>query len=174
MNDGNAGVLDGGPLHYEDDAIRKILRTVRTVAMVGVSPKWVRPSNFAMKYLQGKGYRVIPVNPGQAGKEILGETVYATLSDIPGSFEMVDVFRSSAAAGPIVDEAIQLAKEKGIAVIWMQLGVRNDEAAARGEEAGLTVIMDRCPKIEYGRLFGELSWSGVNSGIITAKRRKLG
>jgi len=174
MSDAVAAADNAGPLHYEDDVVRKILRGIRTIAMVGASPKWVRPSNFAMKYLQGKGYMVIPVNPGQAGKEILGETVYASLSDIPVPFDMVDVFRSSAAAGPIVDEAIQLAEEKGIKVVWMQLGVRNDEAAARGEEAGLTVIMDRCPKIEYGRLFGELSWSGVNSGIITAKRRKLG
>jgi len=174
MSDATALAEGAHPLHYEDDVIRKILRGVRTIAMVGASPKWVRPSNFAMKYLQGKGYRVIPVNPGQAGKEILGETVYAGLSDIPVPFDMVDVFRSSAAAGPIVDEAIQLADEKDIKVVWMQLGVRNDEAAARGEKAGLTVIMDRCPKIEYGRLFGELSWSGVNSGIITAKRRKLG
>ncbi|MCP5373015.1 MAG: CoA-binding protein [Hyphomicrobiales bacterium] len=138
--------------------------------MVGLSPKWVRPSNFAAKYLQGKGYRVIPVNPGVAGKEILGETVYASLKEIPGRFEMVDIFRSSEAAGPITDAAIALKEEKGIQVIWMQLGVRNDDAAARAEAAGLTVVMDRCPKIEYGRLFGELGWGGVNSGIISSKR----
>lgn len=162
------------PLIYADATLRKILRSVKTVALVGASPKWVRPSSFVMKYLQGKGYRVIPVNPGQAGKEILGETVYASLSDIPAPFDMVDIFRSSQAAGPIVEEAISIARDKGVRVIWMQLSVRNDEAAQRAEDAGLTVVMDRCPKIEFGRLFGELSWSGVNSGIITSKRRKVG
>ena len=141
--------------------------------MVGASSNWVRPSNFVMKYLGGKGFRIIPVNPGQAGKKILGETVYASLADIPDSYDMVDIFRASDAAGIIVDEAIAVAAEKGIRVIWMQLGVRNDEAAGRAEAAGLTVIMDHCPKIEYGRLSGELSWCGVNSGIITSKRRRL-
>ena len=161
-------------LRYDDDHIRRILKSVRAIAMVGASPNWVRPSNFAMKYLQGKGFRVIPVNPGAAGQKIWGETVYASLADIPDSFDMVDVFRSSDAAGPIVDEAIRLAPAKGIRVIWMQLGVRNDAAAARAEKAGLAVVMNRCPKIEYGRLFGELSWSGVNSGIVSAKRPKMG
>ena len=160
-------------LFYTDDHIRRILRDVRTIAMVGASQNWVRPSNFAMKYLQGKGFRVIPINPGVAGQKILGETVYAFLSDIPDRFEMVDVFRSSDAAGPIVDEAIKLAPAKGIKVVWMQLGVRNDEAARRAEAAGLSVVMNRCPKIEYGRLFGELSWSGVNSGVLSAKRPKM-
>lgn len=160
-------------IHYDDELLKEILKSVRTIAMVGASPNWVRPSNFAMKYLQGKGFRVIPVNPGQAGKEILGETVYASLADIPDKFDMVDIFRTSEAAGPIMDEAIELAKDKGICVVWMQLGVRNDEAAQRGEAAGLTVIMNRCPKIEYARLFGELSWSGINSGIISSKRPKL-
>lgn len=162
------------PLIYDDDAIRKILNSVKTVALVGASPKWVRPSSFVMKYLQGKGYRVIPVNPGHAGKEILGETVYAALSDIPHSFDMVDIFRSSDAAGGIVDEILELPLENRGRVVWMQLTVRNDAAGEKAEKAGLEVIMDRCPKIEYGRLFGELGWSGVNSGIITSKRRKLG
>ncbi len=141
--------------------------------MVGASPDWVRPSNFAMKYLQGKGYRVIPVNPGEVGKEILGETAYARISDIPDRIDMVDVFRASGAAGAIADEAIEAAKEKGIKVVWMQLGVRDDAAAERLDAAGLKVVMNRCPKIEYGRLFGELGWSGVNTGIISSKRRKL-
>jgi predicted CoA-binding protein len=126
-----------------------------------------------MKYLQEKGYRVIPINPGHAGKEILGETVYASLADVPDSFDMVDIFRNSEAAGPIVDEAIAVAKEKGIKVIWMQLGVINQAAAERAEAAGLTVVMDRCPKIEFGRLHSELSWGGFNSGIISAKRRRV-
>ncbi len=158
--------------HYSDSLIRGILRRCRTIAMPGASANWVRPSSFAMKYLQNKGYRVIPVNPGQAGDKIHSEMVYASLADVPGRFPMVDIFRNSKDAGPICDEAIELADEKGIEVIWMQLGVRNDEAAARAEAAGLTVIMNRCPKIEFGRLSGELSWSGINSGIISAKRQK--
>jgi predicted CoA-binding protein len=161
------------PLVYPDTLILRILREVRTIAMVGASPNWVRPSFFAMKYLQEKGYRVIPVNPGAAGQEILGERVYASLKDIPDPFEMVDIFRNSDAAGPIVDEAIALASAKGIKVVWMQLGVRNDAAAARAEAAGLTVVMDRCPKIEFGRLHHELSWSGINSGVISSKRPRL-
>ena len=160
-------------LIYDDAQMRRVLREVRTIAMVGASPNWVRPSNFAMKYLQSKGYRVIPLNPGQAGKEILGEPYYASVTEIPDPVDMVDIFRNSEAAGAIVDDVLPIASEKQIKVVWMQLGIRNDNAAARAEAAGLTVIMDRCPKIEYGRLFGELSWSGVNSGIITSKRRKL-
>jgi O-acetylhomoserine (thiol)-lyase len=153
-------VLD--PIPYPDAKIRDILSTVRTIAMVGTSSNWNRPSYFVMKYLQGKGYRVIPVNPASAGKEVLGERVYASLRDIPDSVDMVDVFRASDSVGPVVDDAIAI----GAKVVWMQLGVRNDEAAAKAEAAGLDVIMNRCPKIEFGRLGGELSWSGVNSGII--------
>ncbi len=160
------------PLHYDDALLRRILTNTKTIAMVGASPDWVRPSNFAMKYLQRKGYRVIPVNPGHAGKDILGEITYARLRDIPDKFDIVDVFRTSDAAGVIADEAIEVAADKGAQVLWMQLGVRDDAAAARAEAAGLTVIMNRCPKIEYGRLFGELGWSGVNTGIISSKRRK--
>ena len=156
---------------YPDSYLREILSAARTIAMVGSSDNWVRPSYFAMKYLQSKGYRVIPVNPKAAGREILGEKAYAGLRDVPHRIDMVDVFRNSAAAGPITDEAIEI----GAPVVWMQLGVRNDEAAARAEAAGLKVVMDRCPKIEYGRLNAELSWSGVNSRVITAKRaRKAG
>jgi O-acetylhomoserine (thiol)-lyase len=151
-----------GPIAYSDAKLRTILATVRTIAMVGVSSNWNRPSYFVMKYLQGKGYRVIPVNPGLAGQELLGERVYASLRDIPDRVDMVDVFRNSNAVGPVMDDAIAI----GAGVVWMQLGVRNDEAAAKGEAAGIEVIMDRCPKIEFGRLGGELSWSGVNSGII--------
>ena len=162
------------PLVYEDDYIRGILREVRTIAMAGASANWVRPSSFAMKYLQGKGYKVIPLNPGQAGSQILGETCYASIADIPGPVDMVDIFRNSKAAGDVIDEALPIVEEKQIKIIWMQLGIRNDPAAKRAEAAGLNVIMDRCPKIEYGRLFGELSWSGINSGIITSKRRRPG
>lgn len=158
---------------YPDSYILGILRQVKTIAMVGASANWNRPSFFAMKYLQEKGYRVIPVNPGIAGQELLGETVYASLSDIPERFDMVDVFRNSEAAPGIVEEAIALKEAKGIQVIWMQLGVRHDAAAARAEAAGLKVVMNRCPKIEWGRLNAELSWGGFDSGVISAKRRKV-
>ena len=160
-------------LIYSDAKIRRILRDVRTIAMVGASPTWNRPSYYAMKYMQAKGYRVIPVNARAAGGEILGERVYATLAEVPGPIDMVQIFRNSEAAGPITDEAIAVAREKGIKVIWMQLTVRNDEAAARAEAAGLEVVMDRCPKIEYGRLNAELSWGGFNSEVITSRRRKV-
>jgi O-acetylhomoserine (thiol)-lyase len=150
------------PIAYSDAKIRRILAGVRTIAMVGASTNWNRPSYFVMKYLQGKGYRVIPVNPTAAGQELQGEQVYASLRDIPDKIDMVDIFRASEAVPPIVEDAIAI----GAKVVWMQLGVRNDEAAARAEAAGLDVIMNRCPKIEFGRLGGELSWSGVNSGII--------
>jgi O-acetylhomoserine (thiol)-lyase len=164
------------PLAYPDAKLRGILRRVRTIAMVGASSNWNRPSYFVMKYLQSKGYRVIPVNPGTAGQTLLGETVYAGLRDIPEPVDMVDVFRAPAQVPPIVDDAIAI----GAKVVWMQLGVRHDEAAARAEAAGIEVVMDRCPKIEYGRLGGELSKGGVNSGLIrnraaeapTARREK--
>ncbi|MCI0431498.1 MAG: CoA-binding protein [Rhodospirillales bacterium] len=153
--------------HYPDALLRRILREVKTIAMVGASPDWNRPSYFAMKYLQIKGYRVIPVNPKAAGQEILGERVYASLRDVPEKVDMVDIFRTAAAVPPIAEEAIAI----GAKVVWMQLGVRHDAAARRAEAAGLTVIMNRCPKIEYGRLNRELSWGGVNSRIISSKRR---
>lgn len=158
---------------YDDSTVLEVLRRCRTIAMVGASPKWVRPSNFAMKYLQAKGYRVIPVNPAAAGQEILGETVYPSLSEVPDKFDMVDIFRRAPDVPPIVDEAIALRDEKGIGCVWMQLGIVHEDAARKAEAAGLTVIMDRCVKIEFGRLSGELSWGGVNSGVISSKRRKM-
>ncbi len=155
-------------IDYPDDLIRKILRETRTIAMVGSSANWNRPSYFAMKYLQRKGYRVIPVNPKEAGGEILGETVYAALKDIPEQIDMVDIFRNSEATGAVTDEAIEI----GAKAVWMQLEVRNDEAAARAEAAGLTVIMNRCPKIEFGRLSGEIGWMGIDTGVISSKRKQ--
>jgi O-acetylhomoserine (thiol)-lyase len=150
------------PIPYPDAQLRRILSTVRTIAMVGASSNWNRPSYFVMKYLQGKGYRVIPVNPSAAGQQLQGEHVYASLRDIPDRVDLVDIFRPSDEVPPIVEDAVAI----GAQVVWMQLGIRNDEAATRAEAAGIEVIMNRCPKIEFGRLGGELSWSGVNSGII--------
>lgn len=153
---------------YSDDFIREVLRDGRTIAMVGASANWNRPSFFAMKYLQQKGFRVIPVNPKEAaaGTEILGEKCYAALAEIPEQVDMVDCFRNAEAVPAIADEAIAI----GAKILWMQLGVRHDEAAAKARAAGLRVVMNRCPKIEYGRLSGELGWSGVNTGVISAKR----
>jgi predicted CoA-binding protein len=156
---------------YPDSYIRGILNTVKTIAMVGISPKDNRPSYFAFKYLLERGYRMIPVNPGQAGNEILGQKVYAKLADIPEPIDMVDIFRASQYAPAIVDEALQLQPKPQ--VIWMQLGVRNDEAAAKAEASGLKVVMNRCPKIEYGRLSSEISWIGVNSRTLSSKRAPL-
>jgi predicted CoA-binding protein len=153
---------------YPDSYIRDVLRAAHVIAMVGASPNWNRPSYFAMKYLQAKGFRVVPVNPNAAGEEILGEHCYASLSEIPDRVDMVDIFRQSAAAPEIVEDAIRM----GAKIVWMQLGVRHDEAAARAEAAGLRVVMNRCPKIEYSRLCGELGWNGVNTGVISARRRR--
>ena len=153
---------------YDDAYIRNILVTVRTIAMVGISPKDNRPSFFAFKYLMERGYRMIPVNPGQAGERILGQKVYAKLSDIPEPVDMVDIFRSSEHVLPIVKEALTLKPQPQ--VVWMQLTVRNDEAAKLAEDAGLKVVMNRCPKIEYGRLSTEISWMGVNSRTLSSKR----
>lgn len=153
---------------YDDKYILDVLKDAKLVAMVGASANWNRPSFFAMKYMQQKGFRVIPVNPGVAGQDILGETAVASLEDIKEPIDMVDIFRNSEAAGAITDEAIKV----GAKIVWMQLDVRNDEAAKRAEDAGLRVVMNRCPKIEYARLHGELSWHGINSHVITSKRRK--
>jgi predicted CoA-binding protein len=158
---------------YSDAYIRGILNTVKTIAMVGISPKESRPSYFAFKYLLERGYRMIPVNPGQAGKNILGQNVYATLTEIPEPIDMVDIFRASANVLPIVQEALVLKSKPK--VIWMQLNVRNDEAAKLAEASDLRVVMNRCPKIEYGRLSSEISWMGVNSRTLSSKRpRTLG
>ncbi len=154
---------------YSDEKLRRILTSVRTFAMVGASTHWRRPSFYAMKYLTKKGYRVIPVNPARAGAEILGETVHATIADVPDRLDMVDIFRTSEEAYEITKEVIASKDEKGIKVLWMQLTVRDDKAAELAEAAGLEVVMNRCPKIEYARLSGELSWSGINSGIVSAK-----
>ena len=156
---------------YDDNYIRGLLNTVKTIAVVGVSANTSRPSYFVFKYLLERGYRMIPVNPGIADRDLLGRTVYATLLDIPEPVDMVDVFRASEHVLPIVAQALQMQPRPG--VIWMQLGVRNDEAAALAEANGLKVVMNRCPKIEYGRLSSEISWMGVNSRTLSAKKAPL-
>jgi uncharacterized protein len=158
--------MANGPLRYDDDYLRGILRGVKTVASVGVSANDMRPSYFAMLYLQQKGYRMIPVNPRYAGQQILGETVVASLDDLPAPPDMVQIFRKPEEAPAVVDEAIKA----GAKVVWLQLGIRSDEAAEKARAAGLDVVMDRCPKIEYGRLFGEIGWAGVNRRVISAKK----
>jgi uncharacterized protein len=157
---------------YSDAYIRGILNTVKTIAMVGASEKDVRPSYFAFKYLLERGYHMIPVNPGHAGETMLGQRVYARLSDIPEPVDMVDIFRAAQYALPIVQEALTLKPRPQ--VIWMQLGIRNDEAAALAEANGMKVVMNRCPKIEYGRLSSEIAWLGVNTRTISAKKAKIG
>ena len=158
--------------YYSDKKLRRILSDVRRFAMVGASTQWRRPSYYAMKYLTRKGYHVIPVNPSRAGDEILGEKVYGSIAEIPGKLDMVDIFRSSEEALEITKEVIANKDDKGIKYLWMQLTIRNDQAAELAEAAGLEVVMNRCPKIEYGRLSGELSWCGINSRIISARALK--
>ena len=154
---------------YPDALLLGLLRDTRTIAMVGASPNWNRPSYFAMRYLQRKGFRVIPVNPRALDAPILDERVYPDLKSIPSPVDVVDVFRRPDETPAIARDAVDI----GARVLWLQLGIRNDEAAGIAEAAGLTVVQDRCMKIEYGRLSGELSWSGINSGIVTSRRRRL-
>ena len=154
---------------YSDAYIRGILTSCRTFAFVGASPTESRPSYFAMKYLMAKGFRVIPVNPAHAGRLLLGQKIHASLAEIEGPVDVVDIFRNSDAALPVAREAIAI----GAKVVWMQLGVRNDEAAKLAEDAGVKVVMNRCPKIEYGRLSGEIGWVGVNRRLIDNRKPLL-
>ncbi|OUR80390.1 CoA-binding protein [Alphaproteobacteria bacterium 46_93_T64] len=154
---------------YSDDYINEILQDVKTVALVGASDNPVRPSYFVMRYMQRKGYRIIPVNPGKAGAELLGEKIYASLDDIDVPVDMVDCFRNSEAIPAIAEQAIAINAK----VLWTQLGVISPEAAKVAEGAGLRVVMNRCPKIEFGRLSGEIAYMGGRSRIISSKRNKL-
>jgi hypothetical protein len=156
---------------YSPDYLRDVLQSVKTIAMVGASDNALRPSYFVMQYLLDKGYEVIPVNPALAGQSILGQTVYGSLKDIPKPVDMVDIFRHSAKAGAITDDALALSPRPK--VIWMQLRVRDDAAAARAEAQGVKVVMNRCPKMEYGKLSGEWAWVGGNPGVISSKRQSL-
>ena len=153
---------------YPDNYIRGILNSVKSIAMVGASPVNVRPSYFAFKYLVQRGYDMIPVNPGHVGKSLLGRPFVGSLADIGRPVDMVEIFRSSAHLMPVVDEALKLSPLPK--VIWMQLGGRDDAAAEKAEAAGIKVVMNRCPKIEWGRLSSEISWMGVNSRTISSKR----
>lgn len=152
---------------YSDDYIRSILAGVHSIAMVGLSANVARPSYFALGYLLKKGYRVYGVNPALVGKSVLGAPCYAGLKDLPETPDMIDVFRSADAVPAILDEALALAPRPK--VFWMQLGVRHEAAAALAEAAGLKVVMDRCPKIEIGRLSGEIGWMGVNAGVMSSR-----
>jgi predicted CoA-binding protein len=156
---------------YDDSYIREILSSVKTIAMVGASPQNIRPSYFAFKYLAERGFDMIPVNPGHVGKSLVGKPFVASLADIDRSIDMVDIFRSSEHIMPVVDAALALPTPPK--VIWMQLGARDDAAAAKAEAAGCKVVMNRCPKIEYGRLSSEISWMGVNSRTLSAKRAPI-
>ena len=158
---------------FRNDNIREILGDTRTIAAVGASPTEVRPSYYVVRYLVEKGYRVIPVNPRAAEPTLFGEPIAPSLGAIPpeaGTIDMVEIFRAPAAAPGIVEEAIRDVSGRGLSTIWMQLGVINEDAANRAREAGFRVVMNRCPKIEYARHFGELGWGGFNTGIISSKR----
>jgi len=158
---------------YPDELIKGILRSVRTIAMVGASSNDMRPSYFAMMYLLAKGYAVHPVNPAMAGKNILGRTVYASLKDVPPPVDMVDIFRGAEAVPEIVKEAIAEKERLGIKTIWMQLGIVSAEGERLAREAGFTVVMDRCPKIEHGRFSGEIGWMGINRKVIDNRKPLL-
>lgn len=157
---------------YPDTYIRGILNMVKTIAMVGASEKENRPSYFAFKYLLERGYKMIPVNPGRAGELMLGQRIYARLADIPEPVDMVDIFRAAQYAPAVVQEALTLNPRPQI--IWMQLGTRNDEAAALAEANGLKIVMNRCPKIEYGRLSSEIAWMGVNTRTLSSRKATIG
>jgi predicted CoA-binding protein len=162
---------------YPDTLIKSILREIKTIAMVGASGNDIRPSYFAMMYLLNKGYKIIPVNPGMVGKEILGQKVYASLKEVAdagiGPVDMVDIFRESKFAPEIAREAVAEKDRLGLKVLWMQLGVISEEAERIAKDAGLTVVMNRCPKIEHGRFSGEIGWMGVNRRVIDNRKPLL-
>jgi predicted CoA-binding protein len=169
-----AGVNDDIALpQYPDSLIKSILREVKTIVMIGASGNDIRPSYFAMMYLLNKGYNIIPVNPGMAGKTILGQAVYGALKDVPAPVEMVDIFREAKFAPEIAREVVAEKGRLGVKVLWMQLGVISREAEKIAQDAGLTVVMNRCPKIEHGRFSGEIGWMGVNRRVIDNRKPLL-
>lgn len=158
--------------NYSDKFLRELLTKTKTIAMVGVSLNEMRPSYFVARYLDLKGYKIVPINPGQAGKTLFGQMIYPSLADIPeevGPIHMVDIFRRSGHVEPIVTTAIAELKDRGLQTIWMQLGITNEAAEATANAVGLNVVMNRCPKIEHQRLFGELRKAGFNTGVISSK-----
>ena len=158
--------------NYSDKFLRELLTKTKTIAMVGVSMSEMRPSYFVARYLDLKGYRIVPINPGQAGKTLFGKMIYPSLAEIPeevGPIHMVDIFRRSDQVEPIVTTAIAELKGRGLQTIWMQIGITNEKAEATAKAANLNVIMNRCPKIEHQRLFGELRKAGFNTGVISSK-----
>jgi hypothetical protein len=156
------------PIVDDIAGLRRVLAQSRTIAVVGLSANWYRPSFFAAKYMQDHGYRIIPVNPTY--DEVLGERCYPTLAAIPGPVDMVDCFRKSEEIPALAREAVA----KGAKVLWMQLGIRNDEAARVANDAGLEVVVDRCMKIEHARILGGLHWAGINTGVISSRRPVAG
>jgi predicted CoA-binding protein len=152
------------PIVDDIAGIRRILRTSRTIAVVGLSAKWYRPSFFAAKYMQDHGYRIIPVNPSY--QEVLGERCYATVAEVPDPIDIVDCFRKPGEMVPLARDAVKIRAK----VLWMQLGIRNAGAAKIASDAGLDVVMDHCVKIEHARILGGLNWAGVNTGIVSARR----
>jgi predicted CoA-binding protein len=158
---------------YSDTLIKSILRSVKAIAMVGASGNEIRPSYFAMMYLLNKGYRVIPINPSLAGREILGQKVYGSMKEVPPPVDMVDIFREAKFAPDIARETVAEKDRLGVRVLWMQLGIVSEEAEKIATDAGLTVIMDRCPKIEHGRFSGEMSWLGINRKLIDNRKPML-
>lgn len=157
--------------HYSDDHMHNVLTSVKSIAIVGASANEVRPSFFVAKYLASKGYELFPINPGRAGSSIAGAQTYASLADLPGPVDMVDIFRRADAVPSVVDDILALPSLPK--VVWMQLAIRHDVSARKLEEKGITVIQDRCPKIEYARLCGEIGWIGFNRRTISAKKPKL-
>lgn len=158
--------------NYSDKFLRELLTKTKTIAMVGVSLKNIRPSYFVARYLNLKGYKIVPINPGHAGETLFGQTIYPSLSDIPeevGPIHMVDIFRRAESVGPIVEEALDALSDRNLQTIWMQIGIINEEAAEIAQNAGLDVVMNHCPKIEHQRLFGELRKAGFNTGVISSK-----
>jgi predicted CoA-binding protein len=173
MSEAPASSADPGLPQYPDSLIKSILRSVKTIAMVGASANDIRPSYFAMMYLLNKGYNIVPVNPGAVGKTILGQKVYGALKDVPAPVDMVDIFRESQFAPEIARETVAEKDRLGVKVLWMQLGVISPEAEKIAKDAGLTVVMNRCPKIEHGRFSGEIGWMGVNRRVIDNRKPLL-
>ena len=162
-------MLKNNHIIYEDNYIRNILENTKTIAMIGLSSSWQRPSYFVAKYLLDRGYKIFPVNPREAGKKILEQKVYSNLSEIKEKIDMVDIFRKTSDVGYIINDVLKIKPS----TIWLQIGIINLYAEKLAKNNKINIVMDRCPKIEYGRLSGELGWAGINSGVFYNKRRVI-